>query len=144
MTRWNSLSRKFNHAAVFLLIAGTYTPFLLVSLRGPWGWTLFAIVWGLSIAGVVFQLFFAGRFRAVSTFSCLLVGWLAVVAIRPLVISVPHGALWLMLAGGLSYTAATVFYRWKGLIYRHAVWQTFVISGSTCHLAAVLIFMLPR
>jgi hemolysin III len=143
-TRWNGLLQKFNHAAVFLLIAGTYTPFLLVNLRGPWGWSLFAVVWGLSLAGVVFQLFFAGRFRAVATFSYLLLGWLAVVAIKPLVSSVPHGALWLMLAGGILYTAGTFFYRWKRLHYRHAVWHTFAIGGSACHFAAVLIFVLPR
>jgi hemolysin III len=142
-TRWNATLQKFNGAAVFLLIAGTYTPFLLVSLRGPWGWSLFAVVWGLSIAGVIFQIFFAGRFRAVATFAYLLVGWLAVVAIKPLVASVPHGALWLMLAGGLLYTAGTVFCRWNRLHYRHAVWQTFLIGGSACHLAAVLLFMVP-
>jgi hemolysin III len=142
-TRWNATLQRFNRASIFLLIAGTYTPFLLVSLRGPWGWSLFAVVWGLSISGVVFQLFFAGRFRAVATYAYLLVGWLAVVAIKPLVASVPHGALWLMLAGGLSYTAGVVFHRLKHLHYRQVVWQAFVLGGSACHLAAVMVFMMP-
>jgi hemolysin III len=143
-TRWNGLLAKFRGAAVFLLIAGTYTPFLLVSLRGAWGWTLFAIIWGFCAAGVVFQLFFAGRFRAATTFACLAAGWLAVVALKPLIADVPHGALWLMLAGGLCYTASVALRRWKGLWYRQAVWQAFVLGGSACHLTAVLVFVLPR
>jgi hemolysin III len=143
-TRWNGLLEKCRGAAVFLLIAGTYTPFLLVNLRGTWGWTLFAIIWGFCAAGVVFQLFFAGRFRAVATFLCLAAGWLAVVALKPLVASVPHGALWLMLAGGLCYTASVLIRRWKNLWYRQAVWQTFVLGGTACHLTAVLVFILPR
>ena len=143
-TRWNGLLAKCRGASVFLLIAGTYTPFLLVSLRGAWGWTMFAIIWGFCAAGVVFQLFFAGRFRAAATFSCLAAGWLAVVALKPLVASVPHGALWLMLAGGLCYTASVALRRWKSLWYRQAVWQAFVLGGSACHLTAVLVFLLPR
>ena len=143
-TRWNGLLEKCRRASVFLLIAGTYTPFLLVSLRGTWGWTLFAVIWGFCAAGVVFQLFFAGRFRAVTTFSCLIAGWLAVVALKPIVASVPHGALWLLLAGGICYTASVGLRRWKGLWYRQAVWQTFVLGGSACHLTAVLVFLLPR
>jgi hemolysin III len=142
-SRWNGLLRKFNRAAIFLLIAGTYTPFLLVDLRGAWGWSLFAIVWGLCIAGVVFQLFFAGHFRAVATFSYLLVGWLALIAIKPLIAAVPHGALWLMLAGGLCYTTGIVFHRLNRISYRHYVRHAMVLGGTACHLAAVLVFMLP-
>lgn len=136
--------RRLDHAAIFLLIAGTYTPFLLTSLRGPWGWSLFGVVWGLCGAGAVFQLFFGGRYRLISTVAYLFVGWLVVVALEPLVASVPHGGLWLLLAGGLCYTFGVVFFHWHRLRYHHAVWHLFVVGGSMCHLLAVLLFLLPR
>lgn len=142
--RTKLIFRRLDHAAIFLLIAGTYTPFLLTSLRGPWGWTLFGAIWGLCGAGAVFQLFFGGHYRLTSTLAYLFVGWLIVVAIGPLITSVPHGGLWLLLAGGLCYTFGVVFYYWRRLRYHHAVWHTFVLGGSTCHYLAVLIFLLPR
>lgn len=142
--RAKSLFRKLDHAAVFLLIAGTYTPFLLTNLRGPWGWSMFGVIWGLCGAGAVFQLFFGARYRLTSTLAYLFVGWLIVVALEPLVASVPRGGLWLLLAGGLCYTVGVVFYLWRRLRYHHAVWHTFVLSGSTCHFLAVLLFLLPR
>jgi hemolysin III len=138
------LFRKLDHAAIFLLIAGSYTPFLLTNLRGPWGWSLFGVIWGLCGAGAVFQLFFGGRFRLVSTIAYLFVGWLVVVALEPLVENVPDGGLWLLLAGGLCYTGGVVFYLWHKLRYHHAVWHTFVLGGSICHFLAVLLFLLPR
>jgi hemolysin III len=142
--RGKALFRKLDHAAIFLLIAGTYTPLLLTNLRGPWGWSLFGIVWGLCGAGAVFQLFFGERYRLVSTIAYLFLGWLIVVAIGPLVAHVPAGGLWLLLAGGLFYTVGVIFYRWHRLRYHHAVWHTFVLGGSTCHFLAVLLFLLPR
>ncbi|HWL16326.1 MAG TPA: hemolysin III family protein [Opitutus sp.] len=138
------LFQKLDHAAIFLLIAGTYTPFLLTHLRGPWGWTLFGVVWGLCGAGAVFQLFFGARYRLVSTLAYLFVGWLIVVALQPMIMYVPHGGLWLLLAGGLCYTFGVVFYLWRHLRYHHAVWHGFVLGGSTCHYLAVLLFLLPR
>jgi hemolysin III len=138
------LLRKLDHAAIFLLIAGTYTPFLLTHLRGPWGWTLFGVVWGLCGAGAVFQLFFGGRYRLASTLAYLFVGWLIVVALQPMIARVPHGGLWLLLAGGLCYTSGVVFYLWRRLHYHHAVWHAFVLGGSTCHYLAVLLFLLPQ
>jgi hemolysin III len=142
--RGKQLFRKLDHAAIFLLIAGTYTPFLLTHLRGPWGWTLFGIIWGLCGAGAVFQLFFGGRFRVTSTLAYLFVGWLIVVALEPLMTYVPHGGLWLLFAGGLCYSIGVIFYLWRQLRYHHAVWHTFVLGGSTCHFLAVLLFLLPR
>jgi hemolysin III len=142
--RGKAFFRKLDHAAIFLLIAGTYTPFLLTNLRGPWGWSLFGVIWGLCGAGAVFQLFFGERYRAVSTLAYLFLGWLIVVALKPLVADVPAGGLWLLLAGGLSYTVGVIFYRWHRLRYHHAVWHTFVLGGSTCHFLAVLLFLLPR
>jgi hemolysin III len=142
--RGKLLFRKLDHAAVFLLIAGTYTPFLLTHLRGPWGWTLFGIIWGLCGAGAVFQLIFGERYRLTSTLACVCAGWLIVVAFQPMIERVPHGGLWLLLAGGLSYTAGVVFYLWTRLRYHHAIWHTFVLGGSTCHFLAVLLFLLPH
>ena len=132
------LLRKFDHASIFLLIAGTYTPFLLVNLRGPWGWSLFGVIWGLALAGVVLKFWLAGRFRLGSTLLYIGMGWLVVIAVRPMLRVMPTDALWLLLAGGLSYTVGTLFYLWKRLPYHHAVWHLFVLGGSACHFFAVL------
>ncbi len=135
--------RIVDHSSIYLLIAGTYTPFLLVSLRGRWGWSLFAIVWGLALAGIVFQVFFVRRFRLAKTLIYLAMGWLAVVAVKPLLARVPRpGLLWL-LAGGLSYTLGAVFYLWKKLPYHHSVWHLFVLAGSVCHYFVILLHTLP-
>lgn len=141
--RLKQLFRQLDNAAIFLLVAGTYTPFLLTNLRGPWGWSLFGVIWGLCGAGAVFHLFFGARFRVTSTIAYLFVGWLMVVALEPLIASVPHGGLWLLLAGGLCYTVGVVFFHWERLRYHQAVWHALVLGGSTCHLLAVLLFLLP-
>jgi hemolysin III len=137
------LLRKFDHAAIFLLIAGTYTPFLLVSLRGPWGWSLFGVIWGLAVVGVVIKFWFAGRFRVISTLIYIGMGWLVVLAVKPMLLAVPPGGLWLLLAGGLCYTGGTVFYLWKRLPYHHAVWHLFVLAGSVCHWVSVFGYLVP-
>ncbi|MDB6094481.1 MAG: channel protein hemolysin family [Verrucomicrobia bacterium] len=142
--RGKALFRRLDHAAIFILIAGTYTPFLLTNLRGPWGWSLFGVIWGLCGAGAVFQLFFGSKYRLTSTIAYLFVGWLIVVALGPLISSVPQGGLWLLLAGGISYSGAALFYLWRHVRYHTAVWHTFVLGGSTCHVLAVLLFLLPR
>jgi hemolysin III len=141
--RWKRVLRVFDHAAIFLLIAGTYTPFMLVNLRGPWGWSLFGVVWALAVAGIVLKAFFTGRFRVLSTLIYLFMGWLILVAIRPLVEALPHASLVLLFAGGAAYSAGTVFYCWKRLPYHHAVWHLFVLAGSTCHFFAVLDSVMP-
>ena len=135
---------KLSRASVFLLIAGTYTPFLLVTLRGPWGWTLFGVVWGLCGAGAIFQLVVGNRYRFTSTLATLFVGWMIVVAIKPLVAVVPAGGLWLLLAGGLCYSASAVLGSLRKLRYHVAAMNTLVLGGSTCHLLAVLLFVLPQ
>ena len=142
--RWKALFLKLDHAAIFLLIAGTYTPFLLTEMRGPWGWSLFGVIWGLCGAGAIFQLFSGGRHRVLSTFAYLFAGWLIVVALKPLVASVPANGLWLLLAGGLCYTVGVLFFWWRRLPYHHAVWHVFVLAGSSCHVLAVLLALLPR
>jgi hemolysin III len=135
--------RVLDHCAIYVLIAGTYTPFALVSLRGAWGWALFGIVWGLAAAGVVFKLFFTGRFDRLSTLLYVALGWMGVVAIRPLIDAVPLSTLLWLVAGGLAYTAGTAFYLSKRLPYGHAIWHVFVLAGSVCHFAAVLTQVVP-
>jgi hemolysin III len=137
------LLRKFDHASIFLLIAGTYTPFLLVNLRGPWGWTLFAVIWTLAIAGVALKFWFTGRFRIASTLLYIGMGWLVLVVLRPLSGAVPPVALRLLVAGGLTYTLGAGFYLWKRLPYHHAIWHLFVLGGSACHFFAVVAAVFP-
>lgn len=135
--------RIIDHASIYLLIAGTYTPFTLVNLRGGWGWTLFGLVWGLAALGILFKVFFVGRFSIASTAVYLLMGWLVVIAIKPLLTLVPSGGILWLLAGGLAYTAGVVFFAWERMPYNHAVWHVFVLTGSICHYFAVLFYVLP-
>lgn len=141
---WKLSVRKYAHAAVFLLIAGTATPFLLVAMRGAWGWSLFGVVWGLCTAGVAFQLLFHGRLRAVSVVVYLMVGALAVVAIRPVIALIPAQTLWLLLTGVLCYTGGIAFYLWRLPRFDFVPRQLFLQAGSVCHLLAVLFMVLPR
>jgi hemolysin III len=127
----------FDHCAIYVLIAGTYTPLTLTALRGPWGWTLFGVVWGLAVAGIIFKLFFIGRFPRVSTAIYIGMGWLVVVAAGPLVRAVDPVALAWLVGGGLAYTGGTVFYHSRRIPYAHAVWHIFVLTGSVCHAIAV-------
>ena len=136
--RLKRILRICDHSAIYLLIAGTYTPFLIVNLRGGWGWSLFGIVWGLAMAGILFKLWFVEHFSVLSTVVYLLMGWLVIVAIRPMLHSVPpRGLLWL-LTGGVLYTVGVVFYAWRKVPYNHAIWHGFVLAGSICHYFAVL------
>ena len=141
--RRKALLQKFDHAAIFLLIAGTYTPFVLVTLRGPWGWSLFGVVWALAVAGVTLKFWFAGRFRLVSTLLYLGMGWLVLIALKPLMAALPAGGLHLLMAGGFCYTGGAVFYLWHRLPYNHAIWHLFVLGGSACHWAAVFRYVVP-
>jgi hemolysin III len=136
--------RKLGRASVFLLVAGTYTPFLLVSLRGPWGWTLFGVVWGLCLCGAIFQFVVGNRYRLASTVATLFIGWMIVIAIKPLAAAVPHGGIWLLLAGGLCYMAASLLSALRRVHYHYAYRNALVLGGSTCHLLAVLLFVLPH
>ena len=127
----------FDHCAIYLLIAGTYTPFTLIGLRGPWGWGLFTAIWSIAAAGVVFKLFYTGRFKALSTGIYIAMGWLIVVAIKPMLAAIDLWTLGWLLAGGLSYTLGTYFYHRESIRYSHAIWHLFVIGGSVCHFVAV-------
>ena len=141
--RAKQVLRLIDHIAIYLLIAGTYTPFTLLTLRGGWGWSLFGVIWGLAIVGSVFKILFIGRFRKTSVVIYLLMGWLVVVGLKPLLASLPlAGFVWLM-AGGAAYTLGVVFYAWKSLPHHHAIWHVFVMLGSTCHFFAVMWHTLP-
>ena len=126
----------FDHAAIYLLIAGSYTPFTLAAMGGAWGWSLFGIVWSLAIAGVVFKLFFTGRHKGISTIIYIAMGWMALIAIGPLVRALDATTLAWLVAGGVTYTVGTIFYM-SGRKYAHAVWHLFVLGGSVCHAIAV-------
>ena len=131
--------RKWDHAAIFTLIAGTYTPITLVNLRGPWGWALFGAAWGLAVAGIVMKIRLTGRFIKLSTAIYVAMGWMIVVAAKPMLSgAVPKVSLWLLLAGGLCYTGGAVFYMQKRLRFHHAVWHVFILAGSITHWLAIL------
>jgi hemolysin III len=132
-----------DHSAIYLLIAGTYTPFTLVLLRGGWGWSLFGVIWGLALSGILFKIFFINRFNVLSTLIYLLMGWLIIIAFQPLMHHIPVDGLYWLLAGGIAYSAGTVFYLWEKLPFHHAIWHLFVLAGSVCHYFAVLFYVLP-
>ncbi len=141
--RAKNVLRILDHSAIFLLIAGTYTPITLVSLRGPWGWSLFGAVWGLALAGVLIEATPLRRLPAISLVLYLTMGWAIVVAARPIAAAMASGGLTLLIVGGLSYTLGLTFYGWRRLPYSHAIWHLFVLAGSTCHVLAVVLYVLP-
>ena len=132
------LCRLFDHTAIFLLIAGTYTPFALGVLRGPWGWSLLAIVWTLAIIGITLKIRKRTRHSRISIVLYVLMGWLAVVAVKPIVMLIPVPGILLILAGGLAYTGGLAFFAAQRIRYNHFIWHLFVIAGTTCHFFAVL------
>ena len=143
LPRARKVLRIIDHTMIYFLIAGSYTPFTLVTLHGPWGWTLFGITWGLALAGVVFKLFATGRFQKLSLAIYLAMGWCVIVAIRPLIETLATGGLVLLVIGGLCYTGGVAFYVWERLRYHHAIWHAFVLAGSVFHYFAVLLYVIP-
>jgi hemolysin III len=125
------------------LIAGTYTPFMLVTVSGILGWSIFALVWSLTIIGVVLKVFFVHRFKIISTIAYILMGWIVIFAIKPLFQILPGGGLALLICGGLAYTLGTIFYSWDKLPFNHAIWHLFVLTGSVCHFCAVIFYVIP-
>ena len=132
-----------DHTAIYFLIAGTYTPFALVNLRGGWGWSLFGIIWGLAAAGILFKIFWFGRLRILSIAIYLIMGWIVIIVIKPILVNIPIGGLIWLLVGGCIYTFGIAFYVWKKLPYHHAIWHLFVMAGSICHFFAMLFYVLP-
>ncbi len=135
--------RIFDHVAIYLLIAGTYTPFLLVSMRGAWGWSLFGVVWGLALVGVIFKSFFIDRYEALATAAYVLMGWIVIIAFKEMLMRVPPGGIILLVVGGIVYTLGVIFYAWEKLPFNHAIWHLFVLGGSILHFFAILFYVLP-
>jgi len=135
--------RRLDHAAIFLLIAGSYTPFTLVTLRGPWGWSIFGVVWGLAVIGLFFEGALRRRWVGLSLGLYILIGWVAAAAIKPLLESLPRGGVVLLFAGGLAYTSGTIFYLWRRIPFHHAWWHLAVLAGSVLHYFAVLLYVIP-
>lgn len=133
----------FDHSAIYLLIAGTYTPLTLISLRGYLGWTIFGVVWGIAVIGIIFKVFWVKRFVIFSTVLYIIMGWLIIFAINPLIATMTETSIMFLVVGGVLYTVGTIFYVWRRMKYHHAVWHTFVLAGSICHFFTIL-FLLPR
>ncbi len=137
---WKKVLRIIDHIAIYFLIAGTYTPFLLIPLRGAWGYTLLTIIWALAFLGTAYKLWFTGQFPKLSTGVYLGMGWLAVVAIKPMITKVPLASLVWLVAGGLLYSLGVIFYNRKSMTYHHAIWHLFVVAASTCHFMAISLY----
>ena len=133
----------FDHAAIYLFIAGTYTPFTLIVINGALGWTLLGIVWGIAIVGIVFKSFFVKKFMYISTVLYIAMGWLIVIGWNPLVNTLPTAGITLLVVGGLLYTIGAIFYVWRGFTFHHAVWHLFVLAGSVTHFFAILFYVTP-
>ena len=142
-SRAKQLLRVVDHAAIYLLIAGTYTPFTLGVLRGAWGWTLFGVVWSLAGLGIIFKVLLGTRYPRASTIFYLAMGWLGVVAVQPMMAQVPAAGLLWLLAGGLLYTGGVAFYAWEHRRHSHTIWHLCVLGGSVCHFLAVLWYAVP-
>ncbi len=132
--------KVFDHVAIYFLIAGTYTPFTLLGLKGVWGWSIFAAAWVVGIAGMVLKLFFTGKYKLLSTISYVAMGWIIVVAIKPLIQNLPLPSLWLLMWGGVFYTVGAVLYSIKKIPYNHAIFHFFVLGGAVCHFLGVYFY----
>ncbi|RTZ71733.1 MAG: hemolysin III family protein [Gammaproteobacteria bacterium] len=142
--RAKPILQKLDHAAIFLLIAGTYTPFTLVTLNGSaWGWTLFGIVWTTAVVGIWIELGNNKKLQRWSLLLYLLMGWVVVIAFKPLVGNLASGGLALLVSGGLAYTLGAAFYAWERLHWNHAIWHLFVLAGSVLHFMAVFFYVIP-
>ena len=130
--------QKLDHSSIFILIAGTYTAITLTAMRGTWGWTLFGIIWGLAISGIIFKLIFFGRYKKINMAIYLIMGWMILIAIKPLILMVPSPTLLWIIIGGLFYTIGTIFYAWQSLSYNHVIWHVFVLGGSVSHFIGML------
>lgn len=133
--------RKLDHSAIYLLIAGTYTPPLLIAMRGPWGWTLFGLIWGMAAFGLIFKIVFIGRYHSVSLGLYIMMGWLAIIAIKPMLTMLPPGLFFWLLLGGFFYTFGVLFYACRKIPYHHAIWHIFVLMGSATHFVGMLLHL---
>lgn len=135
--RIKNLFARFDHVSIFLLIAGTYTPILLTSIRGVWGWTLFGVIWGLALVGAVIRSIYLHRFRKLMVAVYLLMGWMFVIAGKQVYLSLPTNSLIFLVLGGIAYSVGVIFYMWRKLPYSHGIWHLFVLAGSVLHFFAI-------
>lgn len=131
-----------DHSSVFILIAATYTPFTLVSIRGPWGWSIFGVIWTAAITGIILKFFFIGKNRKLSALLYVAMGWMMLIAIKPLYNSLPTPGFWLLLSGCFTYSIGVIFYLWRKLPFGHSIWHLFVLGGTICHFFAVILYVL--
>lgn len=143
VARAKPVLRTLDHIAIYLLIAGTYTPFTLIALPGRWGWSLFAAVWTLAALGSVLEFGALKRFRKLSVLLYIGMGWIGMIAFKPLMAHLQTGGMLLLVAGGLAYTLGVPFYLWRRMPYHHSVWHAFVLAGSVLHYLAVLLYVIP-
>ena len=136
--------RILDHASIYLMIAGSYTPFALVTLRGPWGWSLFGTVWGLGAVGAAMKTFTTHRLPFIGPLLYIVLGWIVVIAIKPLSAALATNGMYLLFAGGAAYTIGVVFYLWDRIPYNHAIWHLFVLTGSALHFLAIFYYVIPR
>ncbi len=141
-TKIKKIFQQFDHASIYFLIAGTYTPITLLTLGGAWGWSIFSVVWSAAIVGIFLKFTYPGRFEKLSLMLYLLMGWIIIIATEPLLSNMKSGGLWLLLSGGLSYTIGIIFYVWDKLTFNHAIWHLFVLGGSILHFFMVLIYII--
>lgn len=141
--RAKKILQKLDHSSIFLLIAGTYTPITLNGLGGPWGWSIFGTVWGLALVGIILELATKKRYKKIAITLYLCMGWLIVIAIKPMIDHVATGGLVLLLTGGLVYSLGIIFYLWKQFPFNHAIWHLFVLAGSILQFLAVFFYVLP-
>jgi hemolysin III len=135
--------RALDHIAIYVLIAGTYTPFTLIALPGTWGWSLFAAVWTLALAGIALELGLLKRYHKLAVLLYVGMGWIGMIAFKPLIAHLQLGGMLLLIGGGVAYTAGVPFYLWRRLPYHHALWHVFVLAGSVLHFLAVLLYVIP-
>ena len=136
--------RIIDHASIYVLIAGTYTPFTLITLNGPVGWSILGTAWGLALTGIILKLFFTGKYKLISTLMYVFMGWIIVFAIKPVIHNLPlEGLLWLV-AGGIAYTIGAILYSIKKIKFNHAIFHVFVLIGSICHFVSVFFYVLPN
>lgn len=141
--KWKRFFRLIDHLSIYILIAGTYTPFALLGLKGTWGWTIFGLIWAFVIVGFIFKFSPLRRSEKLSLSLYAIMGWLIIIAIKPLLANVPSPALWYLLGGGLCYTFGIYFYAKEKIPYNHAIWHVFVLGGSTLHFLGIFLYLIP-
>jgi len=141
-TKVKKIFQKLDHASIYVLIAGTYTPITLLTLKGAWGWSIFAVIWAAALLGIYLKMIYPNRFETFSLILYVIMGWMIVVAMQPMLENMESGGLWLLLAGGLSYTFGIIFYVWDNLAFNHAIWHLFVLGGSILHYFMILFYVI--